>query len=85
MPLFEFECRECHHVSEVLVRGANEPIACEVCGSPKVDKTLSRIATPAVLNRTPLPVCGPQDSTCARHPCVDQRGPCGRGGCKFSD
>lgn len=60
MPLFEFECRQCHREVEVLVRGEEAP-ECPECGSLKLEKLLS---APAAHTRgaASLPVCQPTPS-----------------------
>lgn len=40
MPLYDFACRDCGAVSELLVRGAAAP-ACPACGSQALDRQLS--------------------------------------------
>jgi putative FmdB family regulatory protein len=46
MPIFEFDCPDCGEPFEKLVRNtATEPVVCPTCGSKKVKKKLSRIAT----------------------------------------
>jgi putative FmdB family regulatory protein len=40
VPLFEYECRECHHHFEALVVGARKPI-CPKCKSEDLDKKVS--------------------------------------------
>jgi putative FmdB family regulatory protein len=43
MPLFEFECRDCGHVFEVLVRGSISA-SCPRCHGPNLDRLLSTFA-----------------------------------------
>ena len=46
MPLYEYECRKCHHRFEVIQGLRQRPIKkCPKCGSGKVEKLIS---TPAV-------------------------------------
>ncbi len=40
MPIFEYRCRTCNAVCELLVRGGAAP-ACESCGSEDLEKLLS--------------------------------------------
>jgi putative FmdB family regulatory protein len=42
MPLFQYECKNCHAEAEVLVRGKEKP-ACPACGSKKLHKLLSTV------------------------------------------
>ena len=50
MPLFEFECHQCHREVEVLVRGSETP-ECPECGSSKLEKLLSAHSNMAGFNR----------------------------------
>ena len=69
MPLFEYECRDCHHHFELLVR-EQTVLACPSCDSRALDKQLSVFAVGADAPRMsrsagPAP-CGS---------CGDPRGP----------
>ncbi|MCD6338680.1 MAG: zinc ribbon domain-containing protein [Verrucomicrobia bacterium] len=45
MPLFEYQCEECGHVTVFLEKaGAKGPHKCEKCGSAKTVKLLSSFA-----------------------------------------
>ena len=44
MPIYEYSCRDCRSVFEVLVRAANERVACPSCNSEKVSKLFSTFA-----------------------------------------
>ena len=42
MPIFEYECEQCGHVTEVLERpGAKGPHTCEKCGAQEMTKLFS--------------------------------------------
>ena len=42
MPIFEYKCRDCGHLTEVLERaGTKGKHACEKCGSRQMEKVLS--------------------------------------------
>ncbi|HEY6214951.1 MAG TPA: zinc ribbon domain-containing protein [Vicinamibacterales bacterium] len=43
MPLYDFECRACHHEFEALVRAGDTP-ACPSCGSRDLRRLLSAFA-----------------------------------------
>ena len=62
MPIFEYECRECHTVTEELVRRRDDEkkVTCHRCGSAKVRKLLSAAAV-AVKQGT---CTGAPSSTC---------------------
>lgn len=70
MPLYEYECRSCHHQFELLVR-EQTVLACPSCQSEELDKQLSVFAvgadTPKFASRGgPSGPCGS---------CGDPRGP----------
>lgn len=44
MPLFYYECKDCHKTSEILVKSAEEKVTCPNCGSKKMEKMLSHFA-----------------------------------------
>lgn len=69
MPLYEYECQDCHQHFELLVR-EHTVLACPACQSPAIDKQLSVFAVGAPsagVTRTSAP--GPCGS------CGDPRGP----------
>ena len=42
MPIYDFRCRDCGRVSEILVRGAEgEPPQCTGCGSENMERLIS--------------------------------------------
>jgi putative FmdB family regulatory protein len=43
MPLYEYECRRCHHHFETLVRRGDAP-ACPSCQSGDLERTVSQFA-----------------------------------------
>jgi putative FmdB family regulatory protein len=44
MPLYEYECRGCHHHFEALVRSANPPPSCPVCKGEDLERLPSAIS-----------------------------------------
>ena len=47
MPLFEFSCKKCHTVTEVLYRGAESDscaVKCVRCGSLATSKVISKVS-----------------------------------------
>lgn len=44
MPLYEYVCQQCGQQFEELVRTLDQPIVCPKCGSPQVEKQLSKVA-----------------------------------------
>jgi putative FmdB family regulatory protein len=70
MPIYEYHCDECGRDSELLVTSNSKP-DCPECGSPKMSKLLSIVASPsregasAHPSGPPAGGCG---SGCACHP-----------------
>jgi putative FmdB family regulatory protein len=61
MPLYEYECKSCLKLVEVLVRGesdhaAQEDAVCPECGKRGMHRVFSVPASPAVKNGSSLPV-----------------------------
>jgi putative FmdB family regulatory protein len=48
MPIYEFECRDCHRKTTALVlsRARISEVRCRRCGSANLEKLISRFATP---------------------------------------
>jgi putative FmdB family regulatory protein len=44
MPMYEYDCLKCGERFEVLVRGAQTPIACTACGHDQVERVVSSFA-----------------------------------------
>lgn len=63
MPIYEYTCSRCAHDFETLVMSASEPVACESCGSRKVEKRFSVFgvgsSTSASANACEAPACPP--------------------------
>jgi len=70
MPLYEYECRSCHHHFELLVRDETVK-ACPSCRSDALDKQLSVFAVGAHAPTFAPRAAGP--SACGS--CGDPRGP----------
>jgi putative FmdB family regulatory protein len=75
MPIYEYNCRKCGEVSEVLVLGKEETPACSACGSEDVVKQMSAHNTAAPSPSFSAPtggsccgfpnLCGSPGSCCA--------------------
>jgi putative FmdB family regulatory protein len=74
MPIFEYECRDCHHRFETLVTAARRP-ACPTCHGEQLDKQLSVFA-----------VGGPRETRAAAAPapCGSCGDPRGAGSCSLN-
>lgn len=69
MPIFEYRCKGCNAVTEVLIRRAGDEraVKCGECGSAKLERMLSAAAV-AVKSEDgcPVPKCGDRAPCCAR-------------------
>ncbi|MGI9468629.1 MAG: FmdB family zinc ribbon protein [Rubripirellula sp.] len=69
MPLYEFECKSCDSVVEVLVRSTSETKACPDCGNVELKRLLSVPASPAIASKSSLPTAGGGDACGAPRCC----------------
>ncbi len=77
MPLFEYICKSCGEIAELLVTGSKTP-ACPNCGSKKLEKQLSSFsARVASAPSFAPPPCG--TGSCPTRGCG-----CAGGGCPHS-
>lgn len=72
MPIFEYECRDCHEAFELLVR-SDTRVACPACDSVRVLKKLSVFAS-HVKHASAAPPCHTGGPGC-------NLGKCGSGFC----
>ena len=74
MPIYEYQCQQCGHVTEALRRmdEADEAIACEACGSEQTARGHSVFATSGGEREASMPEL-PMGGGCA---CGDPNGPC---------
>ncbi|MBW1997419.1 MAG: zinc ribbon domain-containing protein [Deltaproteobacteria bacterium] len=80
MPIYEYRCRKCGHVSEYLTdMNGDQVVSCKNCGSKGMEKLLS---APSLLSRTPERApghtCCGREERCETPPCSDG-GTCSRG------
>lgn len=72
MPLYEYQCQNCTQQVEVLVLGNQKP-ECPLCGSKKLDRHLSVVATPSTKSSAgdspPMPQGGCGRPQCGMHGC----------------
>ncbi len=41
MPIYEYRCADCGQISEFIVIGNEDGLACKACSSPKLEKLMS--------------------------------------------
>ena len=48
MPIYEYQCDACHKRTTLFIRSISnpEPARCQHCGSDRLTRLISRIATP---------------------------------------
>lgn len=72
MPLFEYVCRECGHVTEFLEKaGSRRPHPCRECGATDTDKAFSSFAAQSGSSADPPAAC---DRNCPAGSCPHARG-----------
>lgn len=61
MPIYEYTCAECRRDFEVLLLSAAEEVACENCGSKRVEKRFSVFGVgTSSTDDCAMPACPPQ-------------------------
>lgn len=77
MPIFEYRCKKCNEVFEVLVRGSQKP-ECPNCKSKRLEKLISTFNASA-----PKPSSRKRRQSCSGECCSSQNARCGGccGGC----
>ncbi len=68
MPIYGYDCKNCGHEFETLVRSSETP-ACPACGSGDLTKQLSLIASPAKGGSNDAPSCE-SGARCANCPAM---------------
>lgn len=58
MPLYEYECKSCDDVVEILVRSPGEEVACPTCSNSELTRVLSVPAAPSMSGGSSLPMAG---------------------------
>ena len=78
MPIYEYRCRNCDEMFEVLVR-ADMVVACPRCGSSALEKQISAafVSSGQTARQAGHTCCG-RDERCATPPCSEE-GTCRRG------
>ncbi|MDA7864966.1 zinc ribbon domain-containing protein [bacterium] len=69
MPLYEFECKSCDSIVEMLVRSTQETSCCPDCGTTELKRLLSVPSSPSIKSKSDLPVAGAGDSCGAPRCC----------------
>ncbi|MGE5302164.1 MAG: FmdB family zinc ribbon protein [Alphaproteobacteria bacterium] len=69
MPIYEYQCRRCHHNFEQIILSTREKVICPQCDSRAVEKRLSVFSSPSCESEKSVPTsgcggCGPQGCGC---------------------
>jgi len=67
MPIFEYNCRGCHHSFEQIVLSTREQVRCPKCDSRSVEKQLSVFSSPG--NRSEQAAGAPGACACTPQTC----------------
>lgn len=80
MPIYEYECEDCGHVTEALRRmgEADQPVACESCNSQNTHRQHSVFAAQGGGANHELPMGG-TPGACGMNPATGGCGMCGKG------
>jgi putative FmdB family regulatory protein len=82
MPLFDFLCKDCGEITEVLVTSSDDEPTCEACGSRALKKLLSAHSSLSGTASNRLPGAG-DTSCCGMSPseagCAGPGSCCGKG------
>jgi putative FmdB family regulatory protein len=73
MPIYDFECQDCGHTSEVLVREAEQVVKCLHCGGSNLGKKVSAAHTVRSASKSPGTTCCGRAERCEAPPCSDGR------------
>ena len=79
MPIYDYQCRDCGSVSEVLVLGEEEALKCSQCGGSNMTKQLSAHSSLSGPSKNSLPGAG--DTSCCGSAPGQAAGCAGPGSC----
>ncbi|MFN7181071.1 MAG: FmdB family zinc ribbon protein [Planctomycetota bacterium] len=68
MPVYEYRCKKCGKMFEILVFGTPQKIKCENCGSKQVKRLLSTFGIGGE-NKGSTPTTSPSSSGCSSSSC----------------
>jgi putative FmdB family regulatory protein len=75
MPIYDFKCRECGEVSEVLVRNVESPdIRCPACGGSNMEKLISSSFLIKASQLYTTGTCCGRTERCGSPPCSTDEG-----------
>lgn len=69
MPIYDYRCRACGSVSEVLIRRSSDGVSCPQCGSQDVERLVSASYTIRMDAARPGSTCCGRPERCQAPPC----------------
>jgi putative FmdB family regulatory protein len=74
VPIFDYRCRECGQVSEILLRSTDEgTVNCPHCGSSDLERLISASRMIVADSRAPGTTCCGRTERCDTPPCSTGR------------
>ncbi len=70
MPIYEYKCKDCGKVIEILKKGS-ESVECPECGSKNLEKLISRPGAILMESSSHPTTCCGRTEPCDRPPCAD--------------
>jgi putative FmdB family regulatory protein len=69
VPIYDFRCRECGIVSEILLHQSGESACCPECGSRDMERLISASYIVMTERRAPGTTCCGRNERCDTPPC----------------
>jgi putative FmdB family regulatory protein len=70
MPIYDYRCKECGIISELLLRNPNHDVRCPGCGSADMERLVSASYTIQVGSKSPGTTCCGRAERCEKPPCA---------------
>jgi putative FmdB family regulatory protein len=70
VPIYDFKCRECGRVSEVLIRDVSKTVRCPSCHSENMERLVSASYMVKADARAPGSTCCGRAERCDTPPCA---------------
>jgi len=69
VPIYDFRCRECGRVSELLLRDSAQAVCCPACGSDNMERLISAPYMMKMSPPAPGTTCCGRSERCETPPC----------------
>ena len=70
MPIYDYQCKECNTISELLVRNPDNAVRCPKCGSINMERLVSASYTIKMDATAPGTTCCGRAERCEKSPCA---------------